>query len=437
MQLRDYVNVLRHRLPLIALAALLGLCVPLATQHESASTYTASSELMFSVSGGNSATDLNQAATYLERSMPSYAKLTTTPLVLDPVRSQLGLSDSIDDLQKDVTATAPTGTILLDIAATRDDPKEAARLANAVSDQMVKTVSRMSPADQKGASTFKASVVTPAETPKAAAHTSKVMLALAGLVIGALLGAVLAFLVDALDGRVRSATRLRSVAGRPVLAEVDGRLSSAESARRHGGSKDTADVGRLSNGVDRLLRAEDQRVLAVTSLGSEDGSASITAQLGSWLTRSGHKVLVVDGTTGGSGLHRLLGASDAEGLTNVLATDGPTWASVVQKGTAGMPDLLAAGTGRPETVQPVNETRMQRLLSEFLNTYDTVLVNVPPARHPSAEAFAQLSGGALVLVPLGRARDRSVAATLERFNALGLRHVGVAALKARGLARLV
>ena len=81
------------------------------------------------------------------------------------VIDSLGLRTTPDELAKKVTATVPLNTATIDVAVVDGDAAEAARIANALGEQLVTTVKQLSPPSSSGAQTVAATIIRPAVTP--------------------------------------------------------------------------------------------------------------------------------------------------------------------------------------------------------------------------------------------------------------------------------
>ena len=78
--------------------------------------YTATTRLFFAISGTETATDLAPGSSFAEKQITSCAQVATSPLVLDPVIRNLGLTTTATELAKSVSATVPAGMVILDPA---------------------------------------------------------------------------------------------------------------------------------------------------------------------------------------------------------------------------------------------------------------------------------------------------------------------------------
>jgi succinoglycan biosynthesis transport protein ExoP len=134
MELREYLHILRRRwvsvsVFVVALAVLLAVA---AVTFSMTKQCTATTRLFFAVSGTETVTELAQGSTFAEKQMTSYAQMATSLLVLDPIIRDLGLATTATELAKSVSATIPTDTVILDLAATSPDPEQAVRIANSI-----------------------------------------------------------------------------------------------------------------------------------------------------------------------------------------------------------------------------------------------------------------------------------------------------------------
>ena len=165
MELMDYLRIARkHWRSIVAILLLTVLGAGLYSML-SKPTYTANTSIFVSVASVNTAGDLNSGSTYAENQVKSFAVVATAPIVLQPVIDSLGLRTTPEELAKKVTATVPVNTATIDVAVVDGDAAEAARIANALGEQLVTTVKQLSPPSSSGAQTVAATIIRPAVTP--------------------------------------------------------------------------------------------------------------------------------------------------------------------------------------------------------------------------------------------------------------------------------
>lgn len=171
-----------------------------------------------------------------------------------------------------------------------------------------------------------ATVFDPAHAvPGQASPHVKRTLALA-LVLGLVGGLLLAFLRDALSGRIRSEDEAEQAFGAPVLAPLPvGVLGTKPSQVAFLPAKLGERVGESVQLLAASLRfapGQSGGLVVVTSARPEDGKSSVVAHLSTALARSGAWVVAVEADVHRPSLHRLLDVrADGPGLTEVLRGD--------------------------------------------------------------------------------------------------------------------
>src|SRR4051812_4142094 len=120
MDLRGYLKVLQRRWISILVITLATLAVTASITFLLTPKYTASTRLFFGVQAAQSGSDLAQGSTFAEAQLTSYAQVATSPLVLQPVIDQLGLQKTPGQLASQVSAFAPTDTVIIQL--TVNDP---------------------------------------------------------------------------------------------------------------------------------------------------------------------------------------------------------------------------------------------------------------------------------------------------------------------------
>lgn len=154
--------------------------------------YTGQSELYFSADGGESLSELNDAATLVRAQMPSYAELVTAGAVLERVAGEMHWQGSMESLAKRVSGTVPVDSVVLRIEAEGGSPAEAAQLANAVARYVAEYVAGASPRSAQGATVVTASLVTRAVDPTGASSPNQQLFIGGGALLGLLIGSAVA-----------------------------------------------------------------------------------------------------------------------------------------------------------------------------------------------------------------------------------------------------
>ena len=139
----------------------------------------------------------------------SYAEVATSPRVLDPVITDLGLDESAAHLADRVQAEGLSDTALIEITATDPSPLMAASIANDVSRRLDRAVASLAPT---GSTPVKLTQVAAATPPTSPTYRN----ALATLVLGLLAGTGVGTLIVAVRDRLGGGGGVRSSPG-PLL----------------------------------------------------------------------------------------------------------------------------------------------------------------------------------------------------------------------------
>ena len=159
MDLRGYLKVLQRRWISILVITLATVAVAAGVTFALRPTYTASTRLFFGVQGATTGSDLAQGSTFAENQLTSYAQVATSPLVLQPVISKLGLQTTPDQLASKVSAYAPTDTVIIQVTVNDPSAQQSATIANAVGEQLASVASDLSPRRQDGSQAVKATIL--------------------------------------------------------------------------------------------------------------------------------------------------------------------------------------------------------------------------------------------------------------------------------------
>ena len=200
---REFFDILRRRWLSIVTATLLTLASVAAMTLIMPKAYTASTRVFFAVSG-DSASALAQASSLVEKQMASYAEAATSPKVLNKVVEQLGLNTTAVELADSIEANVPVDTVIIEIAATDPDPRQAARIANAVGTELANAADDLTPGLANGSEAVRATTLSVAQVPTSPSSPNilkNLGLGLLGVPFGALLWLVLAKAVMVLGRR--------------------------------------------------------------------------------------------------------------------------------------------------------------------------------------------------------------------------------------------
>ena len=222
----------------------------------------------------------SSAAQLAQQQAPSYASLVDSPAVLRAVIADLHLATTPSELSRQVSATSPLNSVVIDITASGDSAAAARDIANDTAQRFVGLVEGMSgsilghalaPPPVAGPSAeervvrpqLRLSLVQPALLPTAPSSSHKTSDLFLGLVVGLAVGLTAVILREKTDRRVRTVGEARSSAGCSFVTSVGDTGGRAGSLiRRAGLPIRTADPGSSAAESFRRLRLRLARALS-------------------------------------------------------------------------------------------------------------------------------------------------------------------------------
>ncbi len=269
------------------------------------------------------------------------------------------------------------------------------------------------------------SIITKATPPATPSSPKKKVILPSGLLVGLLLGLIIAFAWDKRDTRIKDAGGLGQF-GVPALLSLSGKdldggpLAPPRSA-----------AGQEFSELARSLTAtlgQDEQLLMVAGA-SPGHSATVTAaNLAVALARTHSAVILV--CPSGQGTAGLLGLPESRYLDTRGAaelTAGELSLDDVALQPAGFPGLrvivLAAD------LHDLPHAQARRLAGQLRSSAEYAVIEAPaPGTGPDSLALAENCGAALLAIEIGATKRRDIEDSIRRLNRLGTSVAGVAAL---------
>lgn len=441
MDLPAMVATARRHVLLVVVSTVLGLAAGGAYTGLSAPQYRSSGTVMFSLDRGSSVSELAEGTTFAQELAPSYARVVTMPIVLDPVVQRLHLPYTASQLAGHITVELDQGSLIMQVEVTDSSADRATEIAKAVADQIIQTVPTLS---VQAAGQAQVSVTTIPGSVAAATPSSHGPAT--GLGLGAALGLVLAvgiavvFELAVSSPLVRDRRAAAAITSAPVLADVP---HDPQARRRplpvstHPYLPRAEGYRLLQTSLDLVRHTADPLALVVCAPARGNGGTSTAANLAVAMCRVGHRVLLVDADLRHPAVADTLGLPDRRGLTEVLAT-GAAWQEQVRMWlpqAAGDRTLavLTARAAPDEAGDLIASPAMRTLLDQARTDYDVVVVDCPDLLSATdAAAVAAHVDGVLLVLDARTSRQRPVGEAVDRLRMAGGRILGVVMNRAAG-----
>lgn len=356
----------------------------------------------------------------------SYIVILNTPTTLKDVIDFADVKRDYSELQKMITAEAVNETEIFQVVVTSEDPKEAEKIASAISHILPKRINNII----EGTS---ARIVDSAVVPTRPSSPNYTQNTLIGFFVGFVLMMIVVILQEAFDVTIRSEEDMQQVCKHPVLAAVPDMGAPSKgsyyyygygSKRRSAGtSKKTAaghsaapvlfggNISFAASEAYKLLRTKLQfsfvdesksRVIGFSSALSGEGKSLSAVNLAYTLSQLDKKVILIDCDMRRPTLADKLSIKKLPGISGYL-TGQHTLEEMVQncnlKNEESAFEVIAAGQNPPNPIELLSSDRMTNFLKNLREKYDYIILDLPPVGEVSdAMAVAKETDGMLLVV---------------------------------------
>jgi polysaccharide biosynthesis transport protein len=432
MESRDYLEIVRHYWKSALAVALSVLVAAAVITFLPAPKYTATTRLFLGVPS-RSVQEAVQGLDFTAQQMKSYAEVATSPLVLEPVTTELNLGKTPAELAEMTKVTVPLNTVILEIAVTDSTPAGAAQIANAVGEQFAAVVGEVVPTQGEGSEPVRATVLSRAIPPFAPSSPQPIRNLTVGFALAVLAGLATAFLRFALSSKLRNERDLLAITDVPVLGVIphsppaDLHLE-ARSAQR--GPRGEA-VRRLRANLRFVAEPDWLNTILVSSAVSGEGTSSTVRDLALSIADAGVRVVLVEADLRRPTLARDLNLPQGSGLSHVLIGEAGL-ADVVYVWPGTRVAVVPAGEVPPNPTDLLGSARMAPLMQRLSATFEVVLIDGPAILEVSDSLeLSRHARCALLVVSVNHIQRRQLAEALASFETADAKLVGLVINEAR------
>ena len=434
MDLRYRFGAASKWLPLLVAGVVIGTVLAFAVSNSQPRIYEAKATLIVGQALEALNPDVNQLIVS-QRLSSTYAAIATKRPALEHVIGQLGLQETPDQLGRRVWAEAPTDSTLLTLMAQDTDPAAAAAIANELAELLIASSPAIQGLDSELQASIEAeikatreqiqitqtrvenlvdlespqpgelatlealqgrlvtlrasyasllassarnaanllTVVEPAIPPTDAVSPRVLLSTLLGAVVGLLLAAGAAALIEYLDDRVKNPEAVQELTGLSTLGTVarmdvdSGRPELYRLATLLHPRSAVAEAYRtLRSNIEFASVDAPITSLVVTSAGAHEGKTVTAANLAIAFAQAGRRTILVDSDLRQPGVGLIFGLPNDEGLTTLLRNESATVAKVAHDTeqvnlrvitTGPLPPIPPSSSGRSGCAQRSRRSR--------------------------------------------------------------------------------
>lgn len=421
MTSRDFAHVLRSRwktvVGTIAVAVLCAVAYSLLATPQ----YEASTRLFVSTTADGNATQTNDGGLFAQRRVLSYTQLLVGGVLAQRTIDKLNLDMTANDLIKEITATAPTDTVLIDVTVVDSSPTRARDIANTLSDEFVSMAAALETPAGGLRPNAQVTVQQRAEVPDGPVSPKRKLALAIALALGVLLGIVIAIVRDRLDRRLKTPEAVEKTTGVGVVAEipVDAQRRKDPLISFESDHSPIAEAFRELRLSLKFLQVSDgPRVLVVASSMPGEGRTTTALNLALALAEADHNVVVVDGDLRRPRVASYLRIDGQAGLSTVLAGEA-TLEGVLRETHVPRVSVLPSGAVPSNTTELLESQATTNVLAELGRNFDYVIVDSPSMLVTDAAILAANSQGVLVIARYGQTKRPRLAQATNTLRRAG------------------
>ena len=475
VEVRRYVDAIRRgRWLILTLAVSAGL-VAYILSSLAADRYTATATIVKRITAA-SPESINVDS--LSRELSTIGQLLVTTDVLDRAAEKVGDGETATRLSQSVKSSVDPDANLISVAATAtEDPRKAARIANAVADTFVKeqadvqrqqyeaarqgllqqlnSLRNSDPgaAQQEQAIRQRLSDIGVAQAaagidlriaqragvPKDRTSPRPLRNSVIAVFLGLFIGVLIALARDQLVPRVSGARELSRVLDLPMLAAIPYVRRRLGRGRGVLTGMEYESYQTLGASIRFSLPAEEgPHVVLITSGLHAEGKSTVTGRLGRALAQAGHRTLLVSADLRWPTLHEIMGVDEEPGLTELLLEAGERGTGQnfqklvkaaivpVESGRRGDLDVMPSGTKPNDPARLLAGEGLDAVIESVRGMgYSYILVDAPPLLGiADTRALARLCTSLLFVARLDRITLDTVIDARDVLDRLDVQAIG-------------
>jgi tyrosine-protein kinase len=271
-------------------------------------------------------------------------------------------------------------------------------------------------------------IIAAAELPSNPIASMKGLTILLAAVVGFVLAAGEAYLLEYLDDTLKSPDAVMRLFSAPILGRIfeqpdglnENRLYDADNSNH----PLTEPFRALRTEIDLAEMGQRLKTILVSSPDSGDGKTSVAVNLALSIAQRGKKVFLLDADLRKPKIHKIFNLANDEGLADVV------FARAVFDWRIGIKEVrqisvLTAGNTPPDPAELLSSEKMELFLSELDEVAEVIIIDGPPMFVPDAMILASKVDGVLLVIRPSHTRQSLAKASMEHIKLVGAKVVGV------------
>ncbi|MDY7008984.1 MAG: polysaccharide biosynthesis tyrosine autokinase [Cyanobacteriota bacterium] len=184
---------------------------------------------------------------------------------------------------------------------------------------------------------------------------------------------------------------------------------------------------RTLNANIRLLNIENPiHSFVISSATPGDGKSTIAAHLARAASAMGQRVLLIDGDLRCPQIHNMMGLSNQQGLSSIIADDVPIEDAIQRSPVDENLFVLTSGPVPPDPTKILSSRQMHQLIQDAATTFDLVICDTAPLLgRADASLLSACTNGLMLVVGLGKTEREALNLALDDLSMAGVPMLGI------------
>ncbi|MBN2752082.1 MAG: polysaccharide biosynthesis tyrosine autokinase [Rhodospirillaceae bacterium] len=278
-----------------------------------------------------------------------------------------------------------------------------------------------------------ARVLSQAVIPVQPSSPRRIRIFVGAVFVSVLAGLGLVFLLDRLNGRVRSPEEAEQITGLPILASIPYYGNKNQSREALDYASLDAPRSNLANAF-RSLRAVlsantetgADKVTLTTSSVPQEGKSFVSRHLAMTIAKAGHRVLLIDADLMRPIQHTAMGLTPDRGLAQLLLEPTLPVDDLLLHDERGSFDILPAGPIDLESGNALANGRLEEIVQSLATRYDRIVIDAPPCLAATdAQILARVADQIVLVIKWNHTARDAVLTALSYLSKVGAKVSGV------------
>ncbi|NEP83810.1 MAG: CpsD/CapB family tyrosine-protein kinase, partial [Okeania sp. SIO3B3] len=164
----------------------------------------------------------------------------------------------------------------------------------------------------------------------------------------------------------------------------------------------------------------------ISSATPGDGKSTIAAHLARAAAAMGQRVLLIDGDLRCPQIHNMMGLSNQQGLSSIIADGVPIETAIQRSPVDENLFVLTSGPIPPDPTKILSSRQMHQLIQDAATTFDLVICDTAPLLgRADASLLSACTNGLMLVVGLGKTEREALNLALDDLSMAGVPMLGI------------